>query len=426
MHNQLLHKPLYFFLIFGILIWGFVFLLIPAHPAQGLSSITILYVFISLLAYFSGYFICKNQYKTLTPQSVLNKEINNIIWIVIFLVFVSWIIRYFDLFFFRGVSFDNTIQQNRLALANGNDNFIFMLGAVFKELYFVPLLLTLLYLKENRRLIFVSSVLYLFPLLLPFLRGTRKDIFMVFIFLLITLIISKTISVKIKTILKIGISFIILNILFYNLLITRQTLENQTKSEVIDELIEYPIYNDLLQPRASFKEKIKSSTGYKKAILFNYLHTLQYYCHGIFELDYLINHKSKNNNYLKGEYNFNLFLRALEKLNIINYDSSRVNALLPRESTYITFLGALFLDFGWFGIIAVFLLGVFQNIIDTKIKDKNVLYISLYVFFIVFNIFFPVINLLRGTGIYIVFSLLMVIFSFNILIKSKIRAYLSI
>ena len=426
MSIKVLHKPLYLFLILGLLLWSLLYAIVPANPTYGFSTMTLVYVIASLLVYFLGYGISNKFYKIKSSKNISLKGHERIIWSIIILVCISWCIRYFDLFFIRGISFSNTIQENRGLLGMANSNPIYIFGAIFKELFFLPLLLTLINFKKNKKLLLFSSLLYLLPLLVPFLRGTRKDVFFTFLILGIVLLITRTITLKLKTLLKLSVIFLLLNVVFYNLLMNRETAENQTKDEKIDELLEKPIYNDLLQPTISYKEKIKSSSGFEKALLFNYVHTLQYYCHGIFELDYLVKHKTKNKDYFKGQYNFNLFFKALEKFKIIEYDSTRAHFILPRQSTYITFLGALFVDFEWLGIIGVFLLGCFQNIIDKKVKNKDMLYISLYVFFIMFNVFFPVINLLRGTGIYMVFSSLIIILGLNILIKSKIRAYLSI
>ncbi|MCK0108296.1 O-antigen polysaccharide polymerase Wzy [Flavobacteriaceae bacterium S0825] len=424
MSDKLLHKPLYLFLILGLLFWGFLYTIIPAKPTYSFSTTTLVYIIISLLAYILGHLICHKFYKIKTqPNSNLNHS-KNIIWFLITLVIISWFIRYIDLFFSRGISFSNTIQENRDLLGIASSNPIYIFGAIFKELFFLPLLLTLISFNKNKKLLICSSFLYLLPLLIPFLRGTRKDVFFTFLILALVLIITKTMALKLKTLIKLGVVFIVLNIVFYNLLMNRETGETQTKDQKIDELLDKATYNDLLQPTVLFEEKIKASKGIKKAILFNYVHTLQYYCHGVFELDYLVKDKTKNKDYLKGEYNFNLFLKALEKFNLIEYDSSKVHFILPRQSTYITFLGAMFVDFGWLGIIGMFCLGYFQNVIDKKVKNNNTLYLSLYIFFIMFNIFFPVINLLRGTGIYFVFSCLTIIISLNILFKSKFRTYL--
>lgn len=424
MNSKLLLKPLYVFLILGMIFWALLYFILPANPTEDFSRTTTIYIIISVLAYFFGYAISNKTYKIKPPQKISLKGSKKIIWTIIILVYISWGIRYFDLFFNRGISFSNTIQENRNLLGTANTNLIYMFGAIFKELFFLPLLLTLIFFNKNKKLLFLSSVLYLLPLLVPFLRGTRKDMFFVFLILVIVLFITKTITLKLKTLVKIGFVFILLNMVFYNLLMNRETAEDQTKSQKIEELLDKATYNDLLQPTITYKEKIKSNSGLKKALLFNYVHTLQYYCHGIFELDYLVKDKTQSKNYLKGQYNFNLFLKGLDKLNIIEYDSTEIHFILPRQSTYITFLGALFVDFGWFGVFGIFLLGYFQNVIDKKVENGEVLYISLYVFFVVFNIFFPVINFLRGTGVYIVFSSLLIILGLNILIKSKFRAYL--
>jgi hypothetical protein len=111
-------------------------------------------------------------------------------------------------------------------------------------------------------------------------------------------------------------------------------------------------------------------------------------------------------------------------LNIIELNTGLINKPLPRKSTYITFLGSLFLDFGWFGLIFMFFLGCFQKFIDEKIVKGELLFISLYLFFIVFNVLLPVIDIIRGTGTYIIFSSIAVIIGYDLISKSRFRKFI--
>jgi hypothetical protein len=418
--NKISHIPLYIFTLIGVLLWGSTYLLTPAIPTEVFSLATSSYIGLSFLIYFFGYFLLhfsKYNFKKELKSITLISE--KVIWTMLFMVLISWLIRYYDLFFNRGVSFYNSIKVNRTLLGEGNLNFIYIFAAIFKELYFFPLALTLIFYKKNKVLVLLSSLLFFLPLIIPFLRGTRKDVFLVFIFLGLVLFISKTIFFKLKTIAAIGLVFLVLNVVFYQVLVHRESPKFTSKSSVSEEILNKASYNDLYKPTEEIKNMISSSEGLQKALLFNTLHIAQYYCHGIFELNYLVNQKNQKNDYHDGYYTFHLATRFLTKLNIIELNTDLISKPLPRKSTYITFLGSLFLDFGWFGLIFMFFLGCFQRFIDEKIRKGELLFISLYMFFIVFNVLLPVIDIIRGTGTYVMFSSITVVIVYDLISKSK-------
>ena len=61
--------------------------------------------------------------------------------VLILVVLLSFLIRYVDLFLFRGVRISFTIAQNRILLDANSPNFIFILASVTRYLFFVPILL---------------------------------------------------------------------------------------------------------------------------------------------------------------------------------------------------------------------------------------------------------------------------------------------
>ena len=424
--RDLLHQPLYKFFIAGFVLWLLVFFVAPIEATQGFKSNTLIFIALSIIGYTLGYIFFKKirllkKQKTLLNTVPLSKQF---IIGLIAIVYLSWAIRYFDVFYVRGVSFSNTIEANRALMGTAKLNVFYILGAIFKELYFVPLLLVLHKFRDNKILVSFSSLAFVFPLIMPFLRGTRKDIFLTAALLIIILIVTRVVILKLRTIIKIGIAVLVLNVIFYKLLMQRETPQNVEATTHIDYLLDYATYNDLLRPNENYKEKIKTSSGIEKALLFSYVHLSQYYCHGIFELNYLIQDKSKSKLFLNGEYNFHLFKKALASFGLIDYDSSLLHYALPRQNTYITFMGALFLDFGWFGLLGMLLMGMGQRYIDEEIEARKYLYLGLYVFFIIFNLFLPVINLIRGTGVYFIFASLLIIICYKILIRLKIKASL--
>ena len=425
MPNKIRHIPLFVFTLIGMLLWGSVYILTPATPTEAFSLETSGYIGASFLLYFLGYFLLnfrKHKLKKEVKEVMLISK--NVIWVIFFIVLISWLIRYYDLFFNRGISFYNSIKVNRTLLGGGKLNCIYIFAAIFKELYFLPLALALVFYKKEKVLVLLSSLLFILPLIIPFLRGTRKDVFLVFVFLGLVLFISKTIFLKLKTIAGITLVFVMLNVVFYQVLVRRESPKFTSEISTSEEILNKASYNNLYKPTKEIKNMIASSEGLQKTVIFNTLHLAQYYCHGIFELNYLVNQKLQKNDYHDGYYTFHLATRFLTKLNIIELNTGLINKPLPRKSTYITFLGSLFLDFGWFGLIFMFFLGCFQRFIDEKIVKGELLFISLHLFFIVFNVLLPVIDIIRGTGTYIIFSSIAVIIGYDLISKSRFRKFI--
>lgn len=398
--------------VIGILLWFFVYAITPASPTIAISSYTISYILLCYCCYFLGYWLSLRKSQTHSAANFINETH---IKRVILLVFISWVFRYIDLFLFRDLSFFNEVVDNRRLLSSAKNRILFIPFSILKEAYFLPLLLTLLYAKSSRKLLVFSGLLFFLPLIEPFLRGTRKDILLLVVYLIGVLLVTKTIRINKKTVLKLFLGVVLLNVLFFQMLMKREKSKMNSDNVVVD-IVEKARYNELLTPNESIKEEIISSPGIKRSILFNYLHTTQYYTHGIFELDYLLKAKRKQPEQLYGAYTFYNFPRFTNLLGLSDYDVNSIRNASPRSYTYITFFGGLYIDFAWFALVFMLVLGLLQKKIDVMLNQGKKYMLYFYLFFFIFNILMPVINIIRGSGLYTLFSgliLLLLIFQIN-------------
>ena len=92
-------------------------------------------------------------------------------------------------------------------------------------------------------------------------------------------------------------------------------------------------------------------------------------------------------------------MKLLEIYNISNTDLESIQRSNPRVYTFITFFGGLYIDFGWFGLVIMFLFGMFQKILFNKVKQKKPQYLPLFLFFIFINFFMLTFNFFRNTGV---------------------------
>jgi len=388
-------SPFFLSIFLGIICWLFVFIISPVEVVFPISFKVVVFILLSYICMITGYLIVpKANYSKLPDQSIIWKPT---IKTLILVVLLSFLIRYVDLFVFRGVRISFTIAQNRMLLDANPPKFIFILASVTRYLFFVPILLLFhSKIKSNKLLIF-CLFLFLLPFIEGVIRGSRNSFFYPSILLIFSFLYYK--KIKFKK-LHIGILLLLFSVLF---VIATVILK---KREIIKEQdyknFNLAMYNDFLKPKKSILKKIHSSENIKtKQLLISGLQTGQYYTHGVFEFDNLFRtyHKNDSLNFQFGKYNFFNFIKFSNKLGITQLDLSKIQNANPRGYSFITFFGGLYIDLGWYGLVFMFFFGAFQKILFNKVKQKKPQYLPLLLFFIFTNFFMLTFNFFRNTGV---------------------------
>ncbi|WP_222428672.1 hypothetical protein [Lutibacter sp. Hel_I_33_5] len=173
--------------------------------------------------------------------------------------------------------------------------------------------------------------------------------------------------------------------------------------------------NEFLKPNPGVFKKIHSieNQPIKKSLVSGF-QISQYYVHGVFEFDNLVKfYKNKPHKLTLGKYTFFTLNRFTNKYGITNTDLEKIQLLHPRGYTFITFFGGLFLDFGWYGVIIMFLYGMFQRYSYNQILINKNEFLPLFIFLLFVNFFMLTFNYLRGLGIYIILVCFLLIFVIN-------------
>ena len=127
----------------------------------------------------------------------------------------------------------------------------------------------------------------------------------------------------------------------------------------------------------------------------------------MFELNHLINNFNKNHTY--GGFTFMLYKRILYKIIGKNADTSRYATIMPRNGIFTSFLGPIFVDFGWFSPIFLLLFGAYSKKIYNRLISNDDSAVLLYVYLSVVILFFPVFNFISGAnGLFIFTSFLLI------------------
>ena len=375
----------------GILIWFFFYFITPIEVKNNVSFFTVSFISLSYLALILGYiltnyFLNHNQKKRACYKNLRFKHIDILLKVLIILIIISFLFRYFDLFFNRNVSFNSLTFINKQNASNPqNFSLAFFFLSSFRVLFFVPLVYYFSFRMNNNKLLFVCLFLFVLPFMEAYLRGSRRIVFeSLWLIAIILFIFGKIKSVKnLIPIFVAGVVF-----LSFSLFVIKNRVSQD--NNVFYSKIFSSQYNEFVPPTEDAINFIhKNRNNILSDLCFSEIHLGQYIVHGVFEMDYMISNKPKK---MYGQYNTYLFIKFLNKLGVLNIPLSNLNNPTKRI-TYLTFFGGMFLDFGWFAIAIMFLFGTVQSRLLFLSKENQfmqpiiVLLIFSNLFMLIFNFF---------------------------------------
>jgi hypothetical protein len=413
------HFAFFVSLFGGVFIWFFIFILFPAKIISPFAKESFWFIFLSYVFLILGYLFFPNT-KTQNKGFVIISK--RFIYIIIGTTLMSYLFRYIDLFIFRKVSFSNDVWQNRALLAETKPNFIFTLSAILTHLYFIPVIFVLKNKITEKKIIMISLLLFLLPFIEGFIRGSRNAFFTPVILLLIILLYFKKIFFTRKHILLIIFTITILFTIATSIIMQREAGETDDN---YSSLTTDFFLNKFLEPSPVLFEVIHSTNNNSiKKMMVSGFQIAQYYVHGVFEFDNLVKYYQKTPiKHQYGKFTFSIINKFTNKYEFTDSNLEEVQLMNPRGITFLTFFGGLYVDFGWFGLIMIFLYGCFQKRIVNKITFGNNSYLPLFFFLLFCNFFMLTFNFLRGMGTYILVVCFTFVFSLSlwnkILLKNK-------
>lgn len=393
-------------MLFGCVIWAFSYIVLPISTAT-ISLKTKGYIFLCIIALLLGFFVADFKKKLPNVEiSILKKHY--VIGVTI--IFIACFFRYFDLFFYRGMSFDLSYDENKKqSIQNAFQAPLFItILSTLRVLYFIPLLYLVLAKSKNKLNWVLAVSLILLSSIEIFLVGTRKPVFyLVTILFLAILYAYKPKLVFTRKNVFLGIIGVIALGVFSFLVLNKRVSENTGSSNGIIKVVDSR-YNDFVKiDKKKIEELNQNPTSYLSKTQLLLIHTGQYIVHGVYELDYVLN---KDLPRAYGLYSFNPIFKLLNRIGIINMNIDNIEKYHPREYVYVTFFGALFIDFGWSSILIFFLFGLFQKYIYQSSK-KNIIAKMFWLMLLSVNITMPIFNLTAGAGLYLMIYMLILFFA---------------
>ncbi len=414
--KQFILSPFFLSLSLGVLTWFLVFLITPASPVFPMSTEALLYIILCYACLILGYLIIPSTKKIHSIELGVSLRF---IWMIVFAAVLGFVLRYFDLFVLRGVSLGNSISENRDLIDSNPSSGIFILASVLRYLFFVPLVLVLKGRIKHKGIWIACVLLFLIPFLEGAIRGSRNSFFYPSILLILIAIYFGKIKWNLRHLGILGTSIIILFIIATTVLKKRE-IRSDKDYEI---LTSKAIYNDFLKPKESvinYIHESKSTTS--KQLMISGLQIGQYYTHGVFEFDHLMKTYESEEKFVhqNGKYNFMNYVKLTNKYGITNSSLPEIKSANPRGYSFITHFGGIYIDFGWFGLLFMFVLGVLQKWLFNRVKEEKVVFLPLFLFFIFMNFFMLTFNFLRNTGVSIITVNIMFILSYYLVSKYKI------
>ena len=388
----------------GLFIWLFLFVFSPFSSVENIGINYYLFIFINILFYLIGTLLIGTRIK---PHPINKAKSIKLFYLFFWIALFGVLFKLTDKFFIRGVNFDLTAHENRDSLEQGAGNIIGIIGSLLSPLSFHVLFLFFKYKINTNKIIKVVILIMPFIQVLDALAiGSRSSILVTILFVVLFLLILN----KLKLNFKKGILYfsLFIGFLFFlqNIFIKR-TSDWVDESFIKEHTLELSGFNNMLVTNQEFNDFTINNNNYIADMLFVYTLTTKYYLHGMIELNHLIN--NFNNNHTYGGYTFILYKRILYKIIGKKADNSNYANIMPRNGIFTSFLGPIFVDFGWFSPIFLLLFGAYSKRIHSRLISNDDSAVLLYVYLSVVILFFPVFNFISGAnGLYIFTSFLLI------------------
>jgi hypothetical protein len=390
------YSAFFYSIIIGLLGWCLIYAFLPVESIEPIKLKTISFIGLNYLALIIGFISFSFKIKNDVNHDKLSFV--RLIKITMIIIGISYVLRWIDLFYLRDLSFFNNLKYNRV-LNNLNfkkSNFVFILASIIKSIYFLPFVLAfVLKIKLISKLGLISCLFLVLPLIEAALLATRKPLLEVAIIVVICFLLFRKSPINKKS-----ITVFLSGILIVLTLSTVFLFSRETKGEESKDIYEHLLtanYNEILKPKSQVVAYFESENhnDLLKFYSFTIMHTGQYFIHGVYEFNHIIEADSLP--ITNGANTFFIVPKLLNKTKLFNkIDYSNPS---PRGSVYLTAFGGLFIDFRWLTIIVMFFMGVIQKYVYQKSK-QSIIYIPILIYFLIINVFLLILNYMRGAGTY--------------------------
>lgn len=375
-------------------IWAIIFFTAPLDVRIEINSHAYLFIFLSVVSFASGtLFLGAREKSIVVPKST--KHLKKLFMIIFYLAIIGLGVKLIDRFVLRGLSLDADAFSNRESMEQSGGSLLAIVSAILSPMGLFPLFIMW---KYNMKLSYLFSsivfVLFFAQLFDAFLLSSRSIMFVLFVMIGLYLFYFKKIKLTLKK------ALVLLLALFSFLFLMNYIFLERTGvfagDQVYDVVLNQSNYNFTLTSNQQFQNKFDKMNPLSQSIAFIYITNAQYFTHGMIEFSYL--YDKFGDVHAWGNYTFWVYVRFLSQIVGGNFEISEILELIPRQGIYTTFFGPIYIDFGWLGIIFMFILGNLVRRIYEKAKSGSDWAILMYFYFFIVLMFSPVFNFISGAG----------------------------
>ncbi|MCO6359489.1 O-antigen polymerase [Roseivirga pacifica] len=414
--------------LIGVLTWLALYVFIPLQVNIEITFIPFVYVSLCYLTFWlgiiiaDGYWLKVSQVSNRTTYFNDKRKAQTFFWFCLALGLIAFTLKIYDAISLRGVSLEQNYLENRESTQDsGNAGAIPVLGAFLTVFQFVPFLLYKILPVKRSTIVGLMTVLLFFTDLFKLLFfASRSGVFLALMLLIIILVIIGSIKINWKSFLFFVIGGVFLMLVMSSIFLERSRVF--AGDFALEGLLINAQYNQVLSGEDEAINKIfYTESDLEETINFSLITSSIYYVHGLFEFNYL--YQNFNSEHAFGGYTYFIVPKFLSIITGISYNQSSMEILAPRQGVFTSFFGPTYIDFGWFGLFYMLILGLFIKYLYFKVKVGSVEFIPIFAYFTVVVLFFPVFNFISGAqGGYILVSSIIYLFLYRVFKKMSFYA----
>lgn len=335
--------------------------------------------------------------RPISAQRLLRAE-NRLFWVTLSLGLLGNLLRLADKYLLRGVG-NLTGLEAREMLVETSSTKLSLIGGVIYPFGYLPIFILLgaKVLPRHRWKVALAGFVFLIPSLDALVLFSRSfmlvSLAMIYFGASLTLFEGKLVPRKLVLPVLTGV----LAVLTVSVLAFVWRLD-QMSFDVSDSIF-MSAYAYTVAPNETMQGLINKG-GPLGGLVASLLPILQYYVHSVFEFQILWSVQDTQS-FAGGAVLFDPYMKLLAIFGI--GAQADLFELFPRVGVFTTFWGPLWVDFGWFSMLMMFLFGFMARMIGRATRISDVGAIPLYSYFCVILFFMPVVNFaISAQGMYVI------------------------
>lgn len=390
--------------IMGVGVWVALFIIAPVTVVTPQSLAPYLFLLLGYGSFFFGCLFVRAMHvhagdARRESEQLSDRRLLLVHKTVVVVAICGALLKAIDIFVVRSVNLAGSVLDRRDQLDSVGANPVSIICAiVLPACLLTPYTFMLLRQRglATRTRSLIAHSLFLVPILSAVVvSGSRSSIFVYLVIYALYLTTFGRLKIKAKTVVftfMAALVFLVASTAIFNNRL--EAMHLRTLDSVYTSGYAFTI-----QPQPWIGSLMANHEGLVGDSAFAVLVTLQYYLHGIFEFVYQYQNAPPIHTY--GAESFNAFYKLIAKIFDWPGPDELYVEVTPRTGIYTSFLGPVYADFGWLGLIYMMALGALAQNLWKKSADRNVGALPMYCYFVLIIFLFPVSNFIVGTlGLY--------------------------